>query len=164
MLYLPRVVIVLFTSIWIGNYAFSHSGGLDSNGCHGGSQPYHCHRAPSEMVGNRLRCELGSRSAECINRDSSQHQPTQPALDGDASSLGRLTYQFIADEAPSSMMVKKVQEKLKLKQLYSGEVNGMFDSKTALAIDIYKIKNNIESDAYFDKKTLHHLGLINEDN
>ena len=43
----------------------AHSGGLDANGCHAGSQPYHCHRAPSEMEGNRLRCDLGSRSAEC---------------------------------------------------------------------------------------------------
>lgn len=24
---------------------YSHSGGLDANGCHAGSRPYHCHRA-----------------------------------------------------------------------------------------------------------------------
>ena len=47
--------------------ANGHSGGLDSNGCHGGSQPYHCHRSSSEMVGNRLRCDLGSRSKDCID-------------------------------------------------------------------------------------------------
>lgn len=50
--------------------ALSHSGGLDANGCHGGSQPYHCHRSASDMrqtdTGNyRLRCDLGSRSREC---------------------------------------------------------------------------------------------------
>lgn len=45
--------------------ASGHSGGLDSSGCHAGSQPYHCHRASSDMVGNRLRCDLGSRSSEC---------------------------------------------------------------------------------------------------
>ena len=49
----------------------AHSGGLNAQGCHAGSQPYHCHRAPSEMVQtqdgrNRLRCDLGSRSRECI--------------------------------------------------------------------------------------------------
>lgn len=27
--------------------ALAHSGGLDANGCHAGSRPYHCHRAPS---------------------------------------------------------------------------------------------------------------------
>jgi len=25
--------------------AFAHSGGLNAQGCHAGSQPYHCHRA-----------------------------------------------------------------------------------------------------------------------
>ena len=54
-----------------GIYVHAHSGGLDSNGCHSGSQPYHCHRAPSEMVGNRLRCDLGSRSKECLGYGSS---------------------------------------------------------------------------------------------
>ena len=44
----------------------AHSGGLDSQGCHGGSKPYHCHRSPSEMIGNRLRCDLGSKSSECL--------------------------------------------------------------------------------------------------
>ena len=45
--------------------AQAHSGGLNSQGCHAGSKPYHCHRSSSEMVGNRLRCDLGSRSKEC---------------------------------------------------------------------------------------------------
>lgn len=44
----------------------AHSGGLNAQGCHGGSKPYHCHRSPGEMVGNRLRCDLGSRSRECV--------------------------------------------------------------------------------------------------
>ena len=44
---------------------YAHSGGLDSSGCHGGSRPYHCHRSQSEMVGNRLRCDLGSKSKDC---------------------------------------------------------------------------------------------------
>lgn len=48
--------------------AYAHSGGLNSQGCHAGSRPYHCHRAPSEMVGNRLRCDLGSRSSECVGQ------------------------------------------------------------------------------------------------
>lgn len=53
-----------------GEMTSAHSGGLNSQGCHGGSRPYHCHRAPSEMVGNRLRCDLGSRSRECVGRTS----------------------------------------------------------------------------------------------
>ena len=50
--------------------ANAHSGGLNSQGCHAGSKPYHCHRSASEMVrsnsgGNRLRCSAGSRSKDC---------------------------------------------------------------------------------------------------
>lgn len=50
--------------------ALVHPGGLNAQGCHAGSRPYHCHRAQSEMRQtadgrNRLRCDLGSRSREC---------------------------------------------------------------------------------------------------
>ena len=30
--------------ILLANFAFAHSGGLDKNGCHSGSQKYHCHK------------------------------------------------------------------------------------------------------------------------
>jgi len=51
---------------------YAHSGGLNANGCHSGSRPYHCHRSQSEVVTSnsgrtRLRCNLGSQSADCIN-------------------------------------------------------------------------------------------------
>jgi hypothetical protein len=61
------------TILLIGSSAviFAHSGGLNASGCHGGSKPYHCHRSASEMVGNRLRCDLGSKSKEC-NQSSTQ--------------------------------------------------------------------------------------------
>lgn len=64
------ISIALFAAVLMPVSAQSHSGGLDSNGCHGGSEPYHCHRSASDMVRtetghNRLRCDLGSRSQEC---------------------------------------------------------------------------------------------------
>lgn len=47
-----------------------HPGGLDAQGCHAGSKPYHCHRPASSMTKtldgrNRLKCSEGSRSLEC---------------------------------------------------------------------------------------------------
>lgn len=65
------IAISLFLLIGIGS-ASAHSGGLDANGCHGGSKPYHCHRSASDMVKTetghyRLRCDLGSRSQECVD-------------------------------------------------------------------------------------------------
>ena len=62
---MTRTFATLLLAVFLTSDGFAHSGGLDANGCHAGSQPYHCHRAPSEMVGNRLRCDLGSRSSEC---------------------------------------------------------------------------------------------------
>ena len=48
----------------------AHSGRLNSQGCHAGSKPYHCHRSSSEMApsssgGFKLKCFLGSKSKDC---------------------------------------------------------------------------------------------------
>ena len=56
--------------------AIAHSGGLNSQGCHAGSRPYHCHRSSNVMVGNRIRCDLGSRSKECIKPSSARPRPS----------------------------------------------------------------------------------------
>lgn len=68
------ISITLFVMVLMPGSVQSHSGGLDANGCHGGSVPYHCHRSASDMVEtrdgrNRLRCDLGSRSVECDNHE-----------------------------------------------------------------------------------------------
>ena len=59
------LLLLLSTTLATAETSYGHSGGLDANGCHAGSQPYHCHTAPSEMVGNRLRYDSGSRSRKC---------------------------------------------------------------------------------------------------
>lgn len=60
------VLIIIIIPSWL----WSHSGGLNSSGCHSGSKPYHCHRSASEMTksssgGNRLKCSSGSQSKDC---------------------------------------------------------------------------------------------------
>lgn len=78
--YLSIAKISLFLSALLVSVAINaHSGGLNASGCHGGSKPYHCHRAPTEMVKtqdgrNRLRCSAGSRSSECTNGQPNQNQ------------------------------------------------------------------------------------------
>jgi len=57
--------VLLIAALIASQQVLSHSGGLNSAGCHAGSKPYHCHRAQTEMVGNRLRCDLDSKSTEC---------------------------------------------------------------------------------------------------
>lgn len=72
------------------NNTLAHGGRLDANGCHGGSVPYHCHRAPSEMVssssgGSRLTCAAGSRSQDCYNDDSSISTPSYNSHSSESS-------------------------------------------------------------------------------
>lgn len=72
------ITLAIVLSFILPNISYSHSGGLNSQGCHAGSQPYHCHRSSSEMVRtgdgrNRLRCDLGSRSLECVGQSPSLH-------------------------------------------------------------------------------------------
>lgn len=62
--------IFLIALLAFGGQAFGHSGRLNSEGCHAGSRPYHCHRSPSQMVpsstgGYRLKCSAGSQSKDC---------------------------------------------------------------------------------------------------
>jgi hypothetical protein len=45
----------------------AHSGGLDSNGCHAGSKPYHCHRsqAPAAPVKRKKVESSGYGDRDC---------------------------------------------------------------------------------------------------
>lgn len=76
--FLTSLLVMLCISTFTNDTAYAHSGGLNASGCHAGSRPYHCHRSPSQMVRtrdgrNRIRCDLGSRSRECIGRGSSRN-------------------------------------------------------------------------------------------
>jgi len=76
---IPTFPLGLVLLIWgLSSQVQSHSGGLNSQGCHAGSKPYHCHRSSSEMVpsssgGYRLECSAGSQSKDCINSGQSSY-------------------------------------------------------------------------------------------
>ena len=42
------ISLIVATSMLMPTVVSAHSGGTDSNGCHSGSQPYHCHNSKSE--------------------------------------------------------------------------------------------------------------------
>jgi hypothetical protein len=44
----------------------AHSGGLDANGCHAGSQPYHCHRAQAPAPRSSTRSGCNSNYSGCV--------------------------------------------------------------------------------------------------
>ena len=165
--WLARVVWVMFATVCsVG--AAAHSGGLNAQGCHGGSRPYHCHRAPSEMVGNRLRCDLGSRSKECIGRSSSANtsrdgsRSQTPALGGKAAVRPEGRYIRDLSALPRHIdesRVSAIQTTLKVLGHYRGRVDGIFGAETALAMDVFCVGRGLPVGRYFDTQTLQALGL-----
>ena len=152
----------------VSSTSYGHSGGLDANGCHAGSQPYHCHRAPSEMVGNRLRCDLGSRSKECIGDRSINLPPANstPSSRGIAGSSERAASAYVTKaESYSKLPMEKViniQRRLRTLGIYDGKLDGIMGPQTALAIDVFKIKKGLPLDEELNNETLDVLGLEQE--
>ena len=120
----------------------AHSGGLNSSGCHGGSRPYHCHRAASEMVGNRLRCDLGSKSRECIDRPAPQRQPQEEESAGAGSK--------------SSGVVLELQIQLirHCQALPSSFADGFWGPKTQGALQVFQASHGLFADGIPTRTTL----------
>lgn len=122
----------------------AHSGGLDSNGCHGGSKPYHCHRSSSDMVTtqggqNRLRCSLGSRSSEC--RTSATRSTSSTSSTSTSNSFSSRTYQL--------------QSKLMnhCSGLSAGFVDGFFGPSTERALERFQRAYGLKADGVYGPET-----------
>ena len=50
--------IVFASCLMLGSASFPHSGGLKKQGCHAGSQPYHCHRKQRAKVTAAPKSEI----------------------------------------------------------------------------------------------------------
>ena len=103
---------LIFCSVVFCSSAFAHSGGTDSNGCHSGSEPYHCHTPKSDRSsalpsnsasprssGSSHRSAL-PRSSGSIMRTASRSSSNLPADPFDlksASGLSEEKYQSNAD-------------------------------------------------------------------
>ena len=122
--------------------ATAHPGGLDANGCHGGSRPYHCHRSSSEMVRtqsghNRLRCDLGSRSAECTGSSSRSASSSSTS----SSAFSSQTFQM--------------QTKLRnhCSGLSASFVDGRFGSSTERALKSFQAAYGLQPDGIYGPNT-----------
>jgi peptidoglycan hydrolase-like protein with peptidoglycan-binding domain len=123
------------------------------------------------MVGNRLRCDLGSKSAECVGsstarststtRNTSVNTPTVKSNAYKIPTKYKPTITSLPDDIDSKIVIR-IQKRLKLIGLYEGSVDGVFGPSTALAIDMHKVKNGIPIGQYFDENTLLSLGIIKE--
>ncbi len=91
--------------------ALAHSGGTDANGCHAGSQPYHCHRprtVPSQPApsGGLTLCADGTWSQSTGSGTCSWHGGiagnNNPSTGSGTSSGGGGTGRIIPDSGPST--------------------------------------------------------------
>ena len=57
---LVKSLIIFFISV---HFAIAHSGGLNADGCHAGSKPYHCHRKQQKSLS--ITKEGFAQSSEC---------------------------------------------------------------------------------------------------
>lgn len=64
MLHVRLLLIISLASI-TPSVVIAHSGGLDANGCHAGSRPYHCHRAQAPAR-NTTRSGCNSNYSGCV--------------------------------------------------------------------------------------------------
>ena len=70
---------------------FAHSGGLNSQGCHAGSRPYHCHRAQTNVsrsnnsvAGDKDCADFASwLEAQIFFEQSGSHDPHRLDADND---------------------------------------------------------------------------------
>jgi len=82
--------ILTINALLFASPAWAHSGRLNSQGCHGGSQPHHCHRSASEKVpsssgGSRLRCSSGSQSKDCVGTPANEPDVYEPNVTAPAN-------------------------------------------------------------------------------
>ena len=161
---MTRIVATILLAAFVSFDVLAHSGGLDANGCHAGSQPYHCHRAPSDMVGNRLRCDLGSRSKECVGSSpyATSSSVREPSSNKGAASTARsnpYSEKAIAYSTVSTEVVLNIQRRLETLGVYGGPIDGIMGPQTALAIDVFKIKTGLPLESQLDDETLQAMGL-----
>ena len=126
------------------------------------------------MVGNRLRCDLGSRSKECT-QNRSVTAPLGASIPSKTSTTGtvmpksmsggaslKLDHTKLPKEADQEF-IKEIQSRLKVLGLYEGIPDGKFGPETALALEVLKISKGLSRNGqYLDKKTLIELGINSE--
>ena len=119
--------------------ATAHPGGLNSQGCHGGSRPYHCHRSPSEMRRtadgrNRLRCDLGSLSSECAGRTERPGSQPSPVIRSMQQQLIRHCPHLPSNFADGFTGTSTRAALRVFQEAYDLTVDGQYGTETAAAL------------------------------
>ena len=127
--------VLAFIFIFLTNFASAHSGGLDKNGCHSGSQKYHCHKKinKSELPkpGTLLEGQVTHvRDGDTIEvngiaiRLSALDCPERGTRDGEHAN--RLAQQFLNTKAVCELTGAKTYDRLVGYCIVGGQDFGLF--------------------------------------
>ena len=90
------ISIFLLVPFGASNALHAHSAGLNSQGCHAGSQPYHCHRPQAQPAQS-----TPSRNSTNANREVISGRITR-IRDGDTFVVGNLPIRLAAVDCPEN--------------------------------------------------------------
>ena len=127
--------VLAFIFTLLANFASAHSGGLDKNGCHSGSQKYHCHEKidKSELPkpGTLLEGQVTHvRDGDTIEvngiaiRLSALDCPERGTSEGE--SANRLAQQFLTTKAVCELTGAKTYDRLVGYCIVGGQDFGLF--------------------------------------
>lgn len=105
-------------SIMLAGQSYAHSGGLDSSGCHGGSEAYHCHRGSSgggssglssddwQLLGGLLLLGL----IISVSEDSSQGNKSTKSIPVDRTDIVEILQSYSGQFSDESAAMNKLIE------------------------------------------------------
>ena len=113
--------VLAFLFIFFANFASAYSGGLDKNGCHSGSQNYHCHKKinksalpkPGDILEGRVTRVRDGDTIEVNGvaiRLSALDCPERGTRDGEHAN--RLAQQFLNTKAVCELTGAKTYDRL----------------------------------------------------
>ena len=121
--------------ILLANFASAHSGGLDKNGCHSGSQKYHCHKTmnkselpkPGTLLEGQVKHVRDGDTIEVNGiaiRLSALDCPERGTSEGE--SANRLAQQFLNKKAVCELTGAKTYDRLVGYCIVGGQDFGLF--------------------------------------
>lgn len=90
------ISIILLVPLGASSVLNAHSGGLNAQGCHAGSRPYHCHRSQAQPAQSTRTRNFTNGNQEVISGQITRIR------DGDTFVLGNLPIRLAAVDCPEN--------------------------------------------------------------
>lgn len=96
-------------SIFLAGQSLAHSGGLDSRGCHAGTQPYHCHRDRSSFNWKLLVGLLVLGSIIQSSEDPSQGSKSTKSISINSDDIAEVLQRYTGSFADENAAIDKLK-------------------------------------------------------